>query len=106
MNETQSTAQAGQVQQDELRVIKHVENGARNIQVYVHFGPVTFPDGEYEVVVASQNNPEYVRFSFDGEAGARVRIEIRSGSRIVYREEGQIADGHQSYATKDHRFRL
>lgn len=77
----------------QLRVIKHAEGGARNIEVVVH-GPVTFGPGENEAEATSYSNPEFVRFSFEGpegaEAGARVRIEIRKDGQIVYREEAQI----------------
>jgi hypothetical protein len=77
----------------QLRVIKHAENGARNIEVIVH-GPVMFEDGANEAEATVYSNPEFVRFSFDGPegdaAGARVRIEIRKDSQIVYREEAQI----------------
>ena len=75
------------------RVIKHAENGARNIDVVVH-GPVTFEEGVNEAEATAYSNPESVRFSFDGpegdQAGARVRIEIRKDGQIVYREEAQI----------------
>lgn len=106
MGEVHAAAQAGEEQLGELRVTKHAENGAAQIQVYLHFGPITFPEGENEVRVQAQHNPEYVRFAFTGEGGARARIEIRSETRIVYREEGQIADGRTNYETVDHRFKI
>jgi hypothetical protein len=105
MDGLQPTARA-ETAQKELRVIKHAENGATGIEVFVHFGPVMFPEGQNEAVVTAEDQAEYIRFAFTGEGSARVRIEIRSEGRIVYREEGQIEDGRTRYETRDHRFKV
>jgi hypothetical protein len=87
-----------------LRVFKHVEGATSDVVVRVHGVPVAFTDNEGEA--ESFGEQSWVRFSFNGEEGVRVRVEIRKDVAIVYREEAQIPMSQSSYDSCDRYFRL
>ena len=75
-----------------LNVRTHCEGAIRNLVVKVH-GAEPNAQGE----VQSYSDPSFVQFSFAGEPGARVRVEIRNAGAIVYREEVQLQAGTANF---------
>lgn len=78
----------------------HAE-GTADYEVYVHGTALDTP-GDVE----TYTNEPFVRSKFTGPEGARLRVEIKEGIRIVYREEAQIPLNMTSYASGDRYFRI
>ena len=89
-----------------LRVTRHAEGAVEECEVRVHGVRVNFTDNEGEAESFGETN--FVRFTFTGDDRvnfARLRVEIRSDSAIVYREEAHIlAPG--SFDSGDRYFRV
>ncbi len=74
-----------------LRVTKHAEGAVKNFEVTVHGARVEFSGDEGEAESFGETNFARFKFTSDDRVNfARFRIEIRSESAIVYREEAHI----------------
>jgi len=68
-----------------VNVTVHKEGALRDVIVKVH-GQSVNEGGEVDPI----DNPSFVQFSFAGKTAGRLRVEIRNGAGIVYREEAQL----------------
>ena len=83
-----------------VHVTSHAE-GTADYEVYVHGTQCDTPGD-----VQTYTDKPYVRFSFSGPDGTRLRVEITEGIRTVYREEAQILLNETSYASGDRYFQI
>jgi hypothetical protein len=89
-----------------LRVTKHAEGAVKDFKVTVHGVAVEFTDNEGEAQSFGETNFARFTFTSDDRADfARLRIEIRSESAIVYREEAHILE-NSSHDSGDRYFKV
>lgn len=86
-----------------LQVETHPEGQIHDLRLTVHGQK---PDGDG--IVEAYSSPAWVRFAFQGRAGARLRVEIRQldNGAIVYREEVQLAPSAGDFDSRDRFFGL